>query len=186
MDRLNNGLNWIATVIACAAMAVVAFSGCTAKRQINPPCVSACGMLLDDVGNGAMSCNELQEAEDAMLFAMNEIAKEDPRFEREFACGQLFGWQLHLSKNLVEYDSEVNGGSPYVGLSNCNTKEMTLMKADSWRDGSYPHEIFHAVQSCDPPASWGTRHPQGAGGGHGGWDEHGVYGIIEDFRKGRR
>lgn len=182
---LTNGLGWTSTVIVLAAMAVVVFSGC-AHSERKPPCVSECGMLLEDVGNGAMSCGKLQEAEDLALAAYDEIKGQDPRFEKNYACGQLFGWQLKLEQSLIMYDSSINSGAPFVGLSDCGSKTMTLMRANSWRDGSYVHEIAHAIQSCSAPITWGKSTPYGAGPGHEGWMDHGVYDIIRDFREGRR
>lgn len=182
---LTNGLGWTATVIACLALAAVAFSGCAhcSKPNKEPPCVSSCGMLLEDKGNGSMSCTDLDEAEEAVLNALDELKDKDPRFTKKYACGQLFGWQLQLAQHVVESDSSIGGGMLYVGVSHCDMKVMRLMANKDWRSGSYPHEIAHAIQECNPLPEWrkGT-----GGGGHEGWEENGVYSIIKDFREGRR
>lgn len=180
-------LEWFATLLACAGMAVVS-SGCAtcAPREIPPPCVSRCGMLLEDEGNGSMSCTVLQEAEDSVLSAADELKGHDHRFEKTYACGQLFGWQLHLYEEVISIDLSVSN-LPFTGMTDCKSKEMHLNANASWRKGSYPHEIFHALQNCNPPKDWTTSDPlTHPGVGHKGWHDHGVTDIIDDFRAGRR
>lgn len=186
MKQLADRLGWAATVIACIGMAVVVLSGCQHPTAIKPPCVSYCGMLLEDESNGAMSCDKINEVEAALIMAGSELEAKDKRFNKENACRSIFGWQLKLSKYEILFDSEINNGAPFVGSSDCRSKVMTLTKKPNWRKGSYPHEFFHVVQDCETPKAWGNSHPEGAGGGHGGWEENGVYDIIDDFREGRR
>jgi len=182
---LTNGLGWTATLIACFGMAMIAFSSC-AHAEKKPPCVSACGMLLQEDGNGSMSCDVLQDAEDAVLKAFDELKDKDQRLSKENMCKEIFGWQLHLNDNVIMIDSSIGGGRPFIGLSNCKSKEMWLMANQSWRKGSYPHEIVHVAQDCTPPKAWGKTYDPEKGPGHNGWDENGVSDIIDDFRGGRR
>lgn len=181
---LTNGAGWSATLIACLGLAFVAFSGCAHPLK-KPPCVSACGMLLEDEGNGAMDCDHLQEAEDKLLESGDELMDKDQRLDKNYACGQIFGWQLKLHDEVIGIDNTINNGIPFVGMSSCGEKVMHLMANQSWRKGSYPHEYFHMIQECNPPMDWHGSRP-GHGGGHNGWDDNGVYDLIQDFREGRR
>lgn len=173
-----------------AAMLVVS---CAVHR--GPPCVSKCGMLLEDEGNGAMSCEKLQEAEDTMLKSIDEkFCSMDSRMCYHNACMQCFGWQLELDDNVithVEYDIGVkpDGGTisvrlPAVGLSNCETKQMWLGANQTWRKGSYPHEIFHVIQECQ--TGWDGGIDASKGPGHEGWQDHGIYDFIKEYRDGYR
>lgn len=178
-------LTWAATYLACLWLAMVAFSGCKTATKL-PPCVSSCGLLIEDHGNGSLSCDVVQEAEDAVLAAFDELKEQDDRLSKENMCKAMFGWQVKLEEEVIGFDSTVNNGAPFVGLSNCSTRQMFLMANASWRKGSFPHEVVHIAQHCSTPVDWGENHREGVGSGHNGWEEHGVYGIIEDFRKGRR
>ena len=164
------------------ALAILA-SGCriAAKEdKKKPPCQSWCGTLLEHEGNGSISCEVLQEAEDTTLSAMDTLCKKDKRFCRKEACKALFGWQIIPSDAVLECDGKLGC---YVGLSNCSTKQMFLFANQNWRKGSYPHELFHVTQDCQPPESW-KMSAADAGPGHNGWTEHGVYWVIELIRRG--
>lgn len=184
MKTIDKGLSWLMTLLACAGMTLVASSCAHVPKQ--PPCVSRCGMLLEDKGNGSMSCDTLQEAEDTLIEDMDkEFCAKDPRMCKANACNSIFGYQLHLDDDViivVEYDGV---GYPAVGVTNCNSKEMTLSANQDWRHGSYPHEIIHVVQNCDP--GWeGTQEEANNGPGHEGWYAHGIYSFIKDYRDGYR
>lgn len=163
-------------------MLAVLFCGC-AHGSRRPPCVSSCGMLLEDESNGAMSCKDLQKAEDEMLTRANDKCKEDGRMCKKYACGQLFGWQLRLGKE--EITVLINDGEmPIIatGYSRCSSKEMWLGSANNWRSGSYPHEFFHAIQECNTKWSPSPGGEDSLGSGHDGWTSHGIYEIIKDVR----
>lgn len=172
-------LEWASTILACIGLGILATS-CATVRQ--PPCVSYCGMLMEDKGNGSMSCNVLDDAEKKMLDAIDkEFCKMDARACKENACKAIFGWQLHANEDVV---FGVNGRLA-VGLSNCREKEMWLGANQDWRHGSYPHEIFHVIQSCS--SGWDDEgEDEESGPGHRGWNSHGIYDLINDFREERR
>lgn len=167
-------------------LVLLALTGCESVHSRNlPPCVSKCGMLLEDQANGSMSCDVLQEAEDKFLAAADELKDKDARLSSENACKAIFGWQLRLEQSVV---GSTNGSDFYVGLSNCYSKEMTLFANKDWRSGSYIHEMFHLAQDCKPPESWDEdplEAPQ-RGPGHAGWETNGVDSIIREFRRGYR
>lgn len=180
---------WLITLIACLGLAMVALSGCASCQRVDqsPPCVSSCGMLLDSPENGSMSCSDLDKAEAHMLRAIDErFCKDDPRLCKESACKAIFGWQLQLGQEvitLVVQDLEgVEIRIPAVGLSNCSTREMWLGANQSWRHGSYPHEIFHVAQDC--VTNWEGKPTPERGYGHEGWEDHGIYDFIEEIRRG--
>lgn len=176
-------LEWIATLLACIGLAIVA-SGC-AHRQ-SPPCVSRCGMLLEDAGNGSMSCDYLQEAEDYMLSGIDQnYCSVDKRHCKKQMCEAIFGWQLRLDQHVITFIEQPNGMRlPAVGLSNCSTKEMWLGANQNWRAGSYPHEVFHVIQECN--TGWvGSEDDTVHGPGHDGWTDAGIYDFIQEVRDGR-
>lgn len=172
-------LEWASTILACIGLSLVATS-CAAHRQ--PPCVSYCGMLLDEKGNGSMSCDVIDEAEKKMLDEIDkEFCKSDSRACKKNMCEKIFGWQLHGTDDVV---FGVDGRLA-VGLSNCQTKEMWLGANQDWRHGSYPHELFHVIQECR--TGWTDEGEREEGGyGHEGWTSRGYYDFIKDFREGRR
>lgn len=172
--------------IICLAVA----TSCVTAHK-NPPCVSKCGMLLEDKGNGSISCDTLQEAEDKILSAMDkEFCSTDGRMCYENACQACFGWQLSADDDVlavVPYDLPDGGQFTVeaVGLSNCEMKWMWLGANQDWRHGSIPHELFHVVLNCQvDPSDAGV--DQSKGPGHVGWKEKGYYDVIDDFRAGRR
>lgn len=185
-------LEWIATLLACLGLAVVA-GGC-AHRQLRPPCVSKCGMLLEYKGNGSMSCDDLQTAEDSLIEnADAKFCSVDKRMCRENACKACFGWQIEADELVITYNEytipDGDGGSvdikiPAVGTSNCAMKTMWLGANQDWRHGSYPHEFFHVIQDCE--TKWDGGIDPEAGPGHQGWKDMGVYDFIQDYRDGRR
>lgn len=183
---MSERLSWLATWIACAGMALVLFSGCAHSTK-KPPCVSKCGILLEDEGNGAMSCDYLQAAEDSMLAASEEIRVFDDKLSKDNACKALFGWQLKLEPYDAVFDSAIVAGLPISGMCDCGSKVVTLMRSNSWRSGSFPHEYFHMIMGCQSPKWWGPSDPDiHPGPGHEGWHNHGITDIIKDFRSGRR
>lgn len=185
MDRLTNGLNWFSTVIACAAMTVVAFSGCTHAKPAFKECVSRCGMYLSyDKPNGSLDCDTLQEAEDISIRKLSALRLFDYRFDEENICKSLFGWQIHLVDDVIATDPIINAGAPWVGATKHGSKEMFLCKTESWRKSSFTHEVAHIAQAGRPLESWMIwQSPEWAGPGHNGWTELGVYDIINEVRK---
>lgn len=151
-------------------------------------------MLLDMPGNGAMSCDELQKAEDTMLNSIDaKFCSMDKRMCKEQACTSCFGWQIVADKDVItvvdqdfkdQTGVEVHVSLPAVGVSDCNSKVMWLGANQSWRAGSYPHEIFHVIQNCSTGVD-GYIDPH-AGVGHEGWEASGIYDFIKDFRDGYR
>lgn len=183
---MSERLSWVATLIACAGLTLVMFSGCSHNPR-KPPCASKCGMLLEDEGNGAMSCDYLQTAEDSMLEASDELKSFDPGLAKDAACKALFGWQIKLEPYDAVFDSNVIPGLPIAGTCDCGSKVVVLMRSDNWRRGSFPHEYFHMVLGCKSPEWWGPGDPEiHPGPGHEGWHNHGITDIIKDFRAGRR
>lgn len=181
---MTNALNWLATLVACAGMAFVA-SSCAgvASEHKAPPCVSHCGMLLENVGNGAVSCETIDQAEQVTINAMNELCGDDPRLCKKNACESLFGWQIEASEYTV---GSSNGSEFYVGYSQCASKQMWIAANDTWRHGSLPHEMVHAMQHCHPPSHWKATEEDNHGKGHEGWTDHGVYGRLQEIKRGLR
>lgn len=131
-----------------------------------------------------MSCDVLQHAEDVVLDAYDKnLCNEDPRFCRKAACSALFGWQLTTGEEVVGTE---DGSQFYVGYSQCRSKVMFLCANQDWRHGSFPHELAHVVQNCEPSSEWTeTEREADLGPGHAGWTEHNVYGTIDNIRKGK-
>lgn len=169
---------WLAFVMVMAC-------GCHPEYIVHrsPPCVSTCGMLLEDVNNGAISCTYLNEAEETTLAAFDQkLCSEDERFCKKNACDALFGWQIYAPRETV---ATQNGSDFYVGLSRCRYKVMEIYANSDWRHGAYPHELAHAVFTCVPPQpTWEESAEDGKAIGHEGWFEHGVYGVLDQIERG--
>lgn len=158
------------------------------KSDVRQECVSSCGILFVGAPNGAMSCEQLQDAEDVTLKIMDEDhCKDDPRMCRAAACAELFGYQIVTEDaDAIAWivDGEILG--PFAGVTNAATKTITLANAYDWRHGSFPHEVVHAMQGMIPPKGWKeSKNDKGHGHGHVGWTEHGIYDSVAQIRKGR-
>lgn len=174
---------WLA-VLFCACAPV--------KPRTEAPCVSSCGMLIEDKGNGSLSCDAVNDAEQVVLAAANEtLCPLDYRFCLPYSCGQIFGWQARLKQEpvwvtLVEF-KVVNGAEeeiaiPVSGVSNCRPKIMELGSDISWRRSSYAHELFHIIQNCDGGGEE-SEFDATYGSGHEGWEAMGVFDLIEDIKQ---
>ena len=133
-----------------------------------------------------MSCDVIDEAEKNLIDAIDEeFCHKDSRMCKKNACASLFGWQLMLDESVITYQSFNDlGVRPVVGISNCSTKQMWLGANQNWRHGAFPHEFFHAIQDCD--SGWKDDGSKKHGPGHDGWEVHGVYRFIDDYKEGRR
>lgn len=170
------------------ALIFLAAACCTAPikpKAKGQECVSYCGILFAGVPNGAMSCDQLQTAEDESRKLWDKkLCKQDSRFCMANSCAPLFGWQIHTedAEALLFYDgNEVVG--PFVGLSRLGSKEMYLAKSADWKHGSFPHEIVHVIQNGDYHGWRESKLDAMHGGGHNGWTAHGVFRAIDELRK---
>lgn len=167
-----------------------------APREVikNYPCVSSCGMLLEQPGNGAIDCATIDEQELVVLTEADKVfCKTDFRFCMPYSCSQLFGWQVEadtaeimiaaIDIGLPDGGVHTDVRTPVIGLSKCRSKVVWIGKADYWTQGSYPHEILHIIQDCEGqgPETAEDRHH---GTGHEGWTEGGIFSFIEQFRSG--
>lgn len=134
-----------------------------------------------------MSCDVLDDAESYMLDQIDkQFCSVDVRMCKENACKAIFGYQLQADEDVIIFH-EVEPGVriPAVGLTNCDMKMMWLGANQDWKHGSYPHELFHALQDCS--TGWSkSDEPKDVGPGHEGWQSNGVYDFIDEIRKGYR
>lgn len=193
MDSRSHGIEWLWAMAAFTVVVLCLFlSGC--NHVHNVACVSHCGMLMDiGQGNGSMSCDQLDNAESVWINNANErFCSEDKRMCSKNACDAAFGWQINAGSDTRVYipegllpDGGVGDLFPAIGYADCAQKVMWLGDNSDWRSGSYPHEMVHVAENC--VSGWsGSERDAGLGDGHGGWEDHGMYDFIRDFREGRR
>lgn len=152
------------------------------------PCATPCGMLFEGMPNGAIDCATLDHAERYTLTQIDRFfCASNRRYCLDYACGQVFGWQVEAGQEQILIKDVWYSGTPVrtpvIGLSNCKSKIMYLAAATGWKHGAYPHEMFHIIEDCSTnrkPSDEDRRH----GGGHEGWEEQGIWQFIDMFRKG--
>lgn len=177
--------------VKCALVCLIMACSIHSKILKAPPCVSNCGMLLESRGNGAISCETINEQEAVTLAALDKyLCDSDSKFCKEFACGQLFGWQVTaddaavLVTDVFIKHAAPDGGVGYTesripvsGLSKCKDKTVWLGNDTDWRASSYAHEVVHMIQECQGRGV-DSKEDESYGSGHEGWEEQGIYNVL--------
>ncbi len=129
-------------VLALPLLCVICACGQTEQPFV---CRTRCGVELVNVPIDApgWTCNNLQIQEDEMLEEYTRI--DDIRFQS--ACSLMHGWRVHLGDGPLITDPALSG--PLTGVTHCELQESTVGNSPPW-ESSYPHEMAHAVQNCQP------------------------------------
>lgn len=149
------------------ALALLLACGCAQTPPID--CVTRCGLRLagdvPHIDDGAQwTCAELQRTEDAVLAAFDHQVSDD-RFRN--ACERISGWVV-VVRPTVFVDSTVGG------RAHCASGVLEV-GALSPLNSTLPHELAHAVQSCQPLAPVESSDPD-----HSNWQRDGIASALEE------
>ncbi len=159
------------------ALLALLFCGCASVR-FPKTCASYCGMLIQDAGNSAVNCGNLEQAEASTIAAIDSyFCGKDYRLCARNICSSVFGWQLEADETQIT----VHDGARAVGLSYCGRKTMWVGDDNGWVKSAYPHELFHVAQNCEPGYD-GKLSEEEEPYGHEGWTAMGIYDFLESFR----
>lgn len=181
-----SGLMVLALWLVMVAYAL-GFCGC-AGIPPKVPGSNNCGMILMGSAKGPetpslLTGDALAERLDAALYVAEFTT--DPRLMDRIAnCQALVGYRVQTMPTRSWPDpwgrTWDNGTTQNVGgLTDCVNKLITIGTPGdgNWKSSGLVHEIFHAMQNCEPmpPKAEADDDDQ-----HAGWTRFGIYQAIED------
>ena len=125
-----------------------------------------------DAGPSQFSAEDFARAE---FVVMDSFYRDDLfKLSYEQICRSVSGWRLYSSNYSAWIDPEGRG---VMGLTACWYAAMQI-GADRFGWNSYPHELAHVLQNCDPPP--GTPDDYGTDARHSNWVRDGIYQAIQN------
>lgn len=185
--RRSDGSGWVFLLVVIVLAYMFGFCGC-AGIPPRAPGSNNCGMILKGSAKGpetasTLTGDELADRLDAALYVAEFTT--DPRLMDRIAnCQALVGYRVQTMPTRSWPDpwgrTWDNGMTQNVGgLTDCVNKLITIGTPGdgNWKSSGLVHEIFHAMQNCEPmpPKAEADDDDQ-----HAGWTRFGIYTAIEE------